>query len=78
MLYRIFSLTICVIIILTLSSCFDGNANTTPEMNLPHKCESICDSCGKCKDESCTEEVCKSKCDKDHVDLPYIDVEDLN
>ena len=30
---------------------------------VPHACESVCDTCGKCADKECTEAVCAAKCD---------------
>jgi len=62
-----------VAIVLLISFC---NAESAPETT--HKCESICDTCGKCKDYTCSENECKDKCDGDHINLPDIDIGDLN
>ena len=46
-------LAIIAILGVMLCSCFGGK----------HSCESACDTCGKCKDISCSENACKDKCE---------------
>ena len=75
MLNRVITFAICVTMIFALSSCI--NQSTPPNVNLPHKCESICNTCGKCKNVSCNEAECKTKCENNHINLPDIDVDDL-
>ena len=44
-----------------------------PEVVEPaHTCESVCDTCKKCTDAACTEEVCASKCEG-HTTTPDAD-----
>ena len=81
MLYRALSFIVCVVLILTLSSC--NNQSTEQPTKLPdqqpnsHVCENECDTCGKCRNEACNEAECKEKCEKDHLNLPFVDVGDL-
>ena len=42
------------------------NPNYVPETP-PHFCETSCDKCGLCLDESCSEDACRAKCEG-HVD----------
>ena len=75
MLSRVLTLAICIIMIFALSSCNDQSS--APDGNLPHKCDSICETCGKCKNQSCKEAECKAKCENNHLNLPDIDIDDL-
>ena len=59
---------ICIILcVATLLSVLTSCDIILPQIGglgslLGHKCESICSECGKCTDDSCTEEVCSDKC----------------
>ena len=44
------------------SSDSGSNNDNTDNTPTPHVCESKCHKCQKCKDESCTEDICKNKC----------------
>ncbi len=52
--------------------------NATPETPA-HECESVCDTCGKCTDATCTETVCAEKCEgHETTDEPVVEVRDGN
>ena len=64
------------VLVIGFASCTTGQPSTTDDPKV-HECDSVCDFCGKCTDADCDEDACKSKCDE-HVNLPEIDVDDLN
>jgi hypothetical protein len=66
------------ILLFCITSCGNGNNAENEETPLTHRCESVCEDCGGCMDFDCTEEICKTKCPGSHVNLPEIDIDDLN
>ncbi len=51
---------IAVVMVLVLAFTACGPKEQPDE---PHKCESACETCGKCTDAACTEDACKGKCE---------------
>ena len=50
------------------AACNPGNSSS--ESSTPtHTCESVCEECGKCTDEACTETACAEKC-QGHTVVP--------
>ena len=57
------ALQIVLIFVLTVALALGVLSACTPENDNPaHECTSKCDVCGGCKNASCQEDVCKSKC----------------
>ena len=43
--------------------------NSSSESSTPtHTCESVCEECGKCTNEECTDDACEQKCECEAVD----------
>ena len=72
--FKLFIIAISVIMIFSMTSCRGGDSTNQPE---EHKCESQCEDCGGCTDMNCTEQVCEVKCEGGHINLPDINVGDL-
>ncbi len=53
-------ITLVLALVLSLSACDFINGLLNPVD--PHTCESVCETCGKCTDNTCTEDACKDKC----------------
>ena len=49
-------------VMLSLMVFFGLFAACSPSSGSKHTCESVCETCGKCKDAECTEEACAEKC----------------
>ena len=71
--YNLLIVVLCGIMVFSVTSC----NNDKSDHEKPHECETFCETCGRCKDIKCDAEVCKNKCNGDHVNLPDIDVGDL-
>ena len=54
---KIISILMGVILLFAITSCKDQ----TPEIT-KHICEHVCDVCGSCQDDSCTDSACEDKC----------------
>lgn len=54
---KIITILMCVIFVFAITSC----DNQTQEVT-KHICEHICDICGNCQDDSCTDSACEDKC----------------
>ena len=58
-LIKILVLALAMVMVLTSCDAILGIFGGTPA----HECESACEVCGKCTDESCTEDACADKCE---------------
>ena len=51
-------IAVVMVLVLAFTAC-----GPKDQPNAEHKCESACETCGKCTDASCTEDACKGKCE---------------
>ena len=67
--FKFFAVILSLMVFLgSFTACDFLLSSQQPASSSTHTCESICQECGKCTNEECTDDVCAEKCECEAVE----------